>query len=155
MSSVGVGRRRRHTRRPGLGAQACRTEPPSCPPGVKDSFVSEARGLDLRETPSCFGVVPKTTSAKTGKPPAGLSAETDVSRLLILEAVTGEKGEFQLPTDISPEDNSWKTEASVEMFGTARGRVTGHVLPEAVSGRRSRLSGSSEMMDSSRVTGVE
>ena len=78
-----------------------------------------------------------------------------MSRVLILQAVTGEKGKFQLPVDISPEDNSWKTEASVEMFGMARGRVMGHLLPEAVSGCRSRLSGNSERIDSSRVTVVE
>ena len=41
------------------------TQPPSCPPGITDSFVSEARGLDLRETPSCFCVVAKTVSART------------------------------------------------------------------------------------------
>ena len=42
--------------------QACLTEPPHCPPGVKDSFVSEARDLDLRETASCFSVVTKTVT---------------------------------------------------------------------------------------------
>lgn len=41
------------------------TQPPSCPPGITDSFVSEARGPDLIETPSCFCVVAKTVSAKT------------------------------------------------------------------------------------------
>ena len=43
------------------------TQPPSCPPGITDSFVSEARGLDLREAPSCFVLSPKPYQPKQSR----------------------------------------------------------------------------------------